>query len=59
MKASEIEILKEDATDHDMIHDASKNIYRKMRAAGLNDNDARHKIAGLLRVEADQIDYHK
>jgi len=59
MKASEIEILKEDASDHDMIQDATRNIYRKMRSAGLNDNDARHKIAGLLRVEADSIDYHK
>jgi len=59
MKASELIQVTEDASDYDIIQDATKNIYRKMRSAGLNDNDARHKIAGLLRVEADSIDYHK
>jgi len=59
MKASDLIRVTEDASDYDMIKDATRNIYRKMRSAGLNDNDARHKIAGLLRVEADSIDYHK
>lgn len=59
MKASELIRVTEDASDYDMIHDATRNIYRKMRAAGLNDNDTRQKIAGLLRTEASAIDYRK
>jgi len=59
MKASEFNTIKEEASDYDMIHDATKNIYRKMRGAGLNDNDARQKIAGLLRREAHNMDFQK
>jgi len=59
MKASEIEVLKEDASDHDMIDAASQNIYRKMKAAGLKDRDARHRIATLFRQEADNIESQK
>jgi len=58
MKASELE-LKEEASDYDIIQDATKNIYRKMRHAGLDDNNARSKIADLLRGEANKLDYQK
>lgn len=57
MKANEI--LKEDVADLDLIHDAAQNIYRKMRNAGLNDNNARLKIANLLRNEANKMNYSK